>query len=71
MFCTRRIIVLLIRIIKNQGVIMAAIDNLNSNVADLKATVEGLTLPVNQDTAIQAAADVIAGITAELKAKTA
>ncbi len=53
------------------GVYMAAIDNLNTAVEDLKATIGNLVLPINQDTAIQAAADNINTANEALKAKVA
>lgn len=64
-------VLILLIIVLIQGVIlMAAIDNLNQAVADLQATVDALVVPVSNDAAIQAAADSINASIATLKSKT-
>lgn len=50
--------------------IMTAIDNLNQAIADLQETVSALVVPVNNDVAIQDAANSINASIAALKAKT-
>lgn len=61
----------LIHLERKVGEIMAAIDNLNQNVADLKVSVDALvakaSAPVD-DSAVQAAADSVAAIKAEVDA---
>jgi RES domain-containing protein len=63
------IIILLLIIIYLGEKIMSAIENLNQAVVDLQAIIGALVVPVNNDAAIQAAADSIAAANAALKAK--
>lgn len=58
-------------ILVNQEKQMAAIDNLNTNVAKLKTDVETLIAAnsANSEAAIQAAADTVAAVDAEVVAK--
>lgn len=50
---------------------MAALDNLTANIADLKTSVDALlALPAGvAEASVQAAADAVAVVTAEVKAK--
>lgn len=50
---------------------MAAIDNLNQAVIDLSTAVNAITIPTNNDVAIQAAADSINASIVTLKEKNA
>ena len=61
---------LLSEILENQRIQMAAIDNLNSNIATLKTDVEALIAATkdNSEAAIQSAADAVAAVDAEVKA---
>lgn len=68
-----QILTLLIIAVITQGVlIMASIDNLNTAVANLQATVDAIVIPTpteNNDAAIQAAADNINASVQVLKDK--
>jgi len=62
---------LLIDVDQKVGKLMAAIDNLNQNIVDLKVSVDALVAKANapvDDTAVQAAADSVAAIKAEVDA---
>lgn len=48
---------------------MLAIESLNQNILDLNATIAAISLPANQDAAIQSAADAVAAANTALKAK--
>lgn len=63
--------ILIIVILIEGAFIMAAIDNLNQSVVDLKAAIDAINIPSNNDVAIQAAADSINASIVALKAKTA
>lgn len=62
---------LLYQILSNQEHQMAAIDNLNTNIATLKTDVETLIAQTSStsEAQIQAAADAVAAVDAEVKAK--
>lgn len=62
---------LLCEILVNQENQMAALDNLNTNIADLKTSVDTLLAqPAGvAEASVQAAADAVAVVTAEVKAK--
>lgn len=64
-------LVFLIIVVLIEGVmIMAAIDNLTQAIADLKATIDNLIIPSGaNDAAIQAAADSVNASILALKAK--
>lgn len=58
-------------ILCNQEIQMAALDNLTANIADLKISVDALlALPAGvAEASVQAAADAVAAVTAEVKTK--
>lgn len=62
---------LILTIITTGVIIMAAIDNLNQAVIDLSTAVNAITIPTNNDVAIQAAADSINASIVTLKEKNA
>lgn len=61
---------ILVTVIYAGRCIVAAIDSLNQNILDLNATIAAISLPANQDAAIQSAADAVAASNVALKAKT-
>lgn len=61
---------ILVTVIYAGRCIVTAIESLNQNILDLNATIAAISLPANQDAAIQSAADAVAASNVALKAKT-
>ncbi len=61
--------ILIITIVLIWGYTMAAIDNLNQAVNDLRTTIDNMVVPSNNDAAIQTATDNIVAANDALKAK--